>query len=179
MVTLNSPILSLLAVVVLGTQVGLAANRPPFAEPRQVFNIDAIEPQPLPKAQMAKAQVTPFRTGKSPDGLFYVSAKVRGVPVRFLVDTGANIVVLTPEDARRIGVTPGSGGGSDIETAGGSSRIDRITLDRVSIAGRDLDGVDAAVMHDGLKVSLLGQNLLSKLGPVTITGDELTLSVPR
>ena len=36
----------------------------------------------------------------SPDGHFIVSATANGAPLRFLVDTGATLVVLTPSDAR-------------------------------------------------------------------------------
>ena len=38
---------------------------------------------------------------RSADGLFYLSAVVNGVVVRFLVDTGATIIVLTAADAAR------------------------------------------------------------------------------
>src|SRR5438270_837990 len=37
---------------------------------------------------------------------YYVMGKVDGVPVRFLVHTGASGVVLSPDDARRLGISP-------------------------------------------------------------------------
>ncbi len=43
-----------------------------------------------------------------PDGHFYVQAKVNGNRVTFMVDTGASDIVLTPNDARRIGFDPAS-----------------------------------------------------------------------
>ncbi len=152
-------------------------------------------PGRLPAAQAATALIAPVGdlTGESTvrigkhhryrrdrDGLFYVTARVNGAKVRFLLDTGANMVVLTPADAVRAGLVPGGASGSDravstMETAAGPSTIDRVTLDRVRVAGRTIDGVDAAVVHHGLKVSLLGQNLLSRLGPVTISGDSVAL----
>jgi aspartyl protease family protein len=180
MITLNTSGLSLLVIALLCAEGNLSSNHFAVRGDRRSFDVDAIVALPAPKAQMARASVAAVSTTKSPDGLFYVTGMIKGVPIRFLVDTGANLVVLTPEDARRIGLAPTQAGApGDIETAGGPSQIDRVTLDKVSVAGREFGGIDAAVMHNGLKVSLLGQNLLSKLGPITMTGDELTFSPQR
>jgi aspartyl protease family protein len=111
---------------------------------------------------------------RADDGLFYVPAMVNGKQVRFLLDTGANMVVLTPEDARRIGVDVGSDGTSDnIETAAGRSSMDRVMLDQVHVAGQNVKRVEAAVVRNGLQVSLLGQNVLARLGPITMTRDQI------
>ena len=113
---------------------------------------------------------------KAPDGLFYITAMVNGTSVRFLVDTGANLVVLTAKDAQRAGLAPKSTRSSgNIDTAGGSAAMERVRLQSVNVAGQEASGIDAAVMHNGLKVSLLGQNMLSKLGDVTISGDKIML----
>ena len=114
------------------------------------------------------------RAVKAADGLFYVTARVNGVPVRFVVDTGANVVVLTGADARRAGVTPGAGS-QRLETASGGSTMTWATLDEVEIAGQRLTRTRAAIVADGLKMSLLGQNALSKLTSVTLSGDRLEL----
>jgi aspartyl protease family protein len=99
---------------------------------------------------------------------------VNGVPVRFLVDTGATMVVLTPADARRIGIAANAASVTQhMETAAGSSEVRSLVLGSVEVAGRDVDHVDAAIIERGLGVSLLGQNLLSRLGPITLSGDEL------
>lgn len=114
------------------------------------------------------------RLYRAEDGLFYVTARVNGVPVKFLVDTGATMVVLTPADARRIGIDPNiAAAPQEMETAAGVSKVRSLTLGRVRVAGRDVDDVEAAVMERGLSVSLLGQNLLSRLGAITLSGDEL------
>ena len=114
------------------------------------------------------------RLTKNTDGLFYVSALVNKHPVRFLVDTGANLVVLTPEDARDVGLAPRNGAASDnIDTAAGPSAIRRVTLENVAVAGHQVRNLDAAVMGSGLKVSLLGQNMLAKLGPITFLGNAM------
>lgn len=116
---------------------------------------------------------------KAPDGLFYISATVNGARVRFLVDTGANLVVLTAGDAQRAGLAPKvSPASAKIDTAAGSAAMDRVKLQNVNVAGHQASNLDAAVMHSGLKVSLLGQNMLAKLGNVTISGNQITFQSP-
>ena len=111
---------------------------------------------------------------RAPDGLFYVTGTVNGVPVRFLVDTGASTVVLTSADAMRAGVVPGS---TDYEatadTANGRARMAWVGIDSLQVAGTNMRTVSAAVVPDGLTVSLLGQNWLSRLASMTITGDRM------
>lgn len=117
---------------------------------------------------------------KAPDGLFYISGMINGTSVRFLIDTGANIVVLSSDDARRLGLASNTSQmNGEIETAGGQSQMDRVSLDAIDVAGHHIEGVEAAVMPDGLQVSLLGQDLLSKLGQISIAGDELTFRRSR
>ena len=125
-----------------------------------------------PTATVTGGDVT--RAVKQADGLFYVTAKVNGTPIRFVVDTGANIVVLTGSDARRAGVKSGIGS-ERIETAAGGSAMRWATLGRVDLAGRQLTGTRAAIVESGLKVSLLGQTALSQLQSVTLAGERLEL----
>lgn len=143
--------------------------------PRFSANL-AVTHRPSPPASSVRPGTRLQTITKAPDGLFYVTGRVNGTRVRFLVDTGANLVVLTPDDARRIGLAHGSQRPFEsIETAGGQSGIARVSLKQVAVAGRRLSDIDAAVMNDGMRVSLLGQNVLSKLGPISISGDEITL----
>ena len=134
----------------------------------RAFMVQAVpedQPNLAPPASLQAGRTVEL--DKAPDGLFYVSARVNGAPVRFLVDTGANLVVLTAQDAQRAGlVLKTSRSAGNIDTAAGSAAMER--------GGQEASGIDAAVMH-GLKVSLLGQNMLSKLGDVTISGDEMAL----
>lgn len=114
------------------------------------------------------------RIARSSDGLFYVRATVNGQPVRFLVDTGASVVVLSAADARAVGALPGSGSfNARMATAGGNRPMAWTKLGLVRVAGRDVRGVTAAVVSGGPGVSLLGQNLLSKLGGIHIEGDRM------
>ena len=62
-----------------------------------------------------------------------------------------------------------------METATGRSTITRVTLDHVEVAGRKIGNVDAAIAKRGLKVSLLGQDVLSRMGSVRLSGDVVTI----
>jgi aspartyl protease family protein len=111
---------------------------------------------------------------RSPDGKFYADAAADGMPVRFLIDTGATSVVLTRADAQRLGL--GEGTYSAIgRGAGGDVRLRPVTLRRLAIGPLVGDAVPAMVAEDGLPVSLLGQSWLSQIGSVTIEQDRMTL----
>lgn len=177
MASLNPSLVVLFVTTLLWTsdRGGGGAELP---RPQSAANA-AIAAAPLPATRNPDAKPMALKIAKAPDGLFYVSGSVNGTAIRFLVDTGANLVVLTADDARRIGLTAAdANAGGSVQTASGQANMDRVTLGRVSVAGHSAENVDAAVMHDGLSVSLLGQNLLSKLGPITMSGDEITLQRP-
>lgn len=113
---------------------------------------------------------------RSGDGLFYLDAWVNGVPVRFLVDTGATTVVLTPADAARAGVLPGAAAFRySAQTAGGKTAMARIRLAQLTAGAAERRDVDAAIAGAGLGVSLLGQSYLSQLSSVRISGDTMVL----
>jgi aspartyl protease family protein len=137
-------------------------------------------PRPLAPPAPALSQATTQRppaaltARKGADGLFTVTALVNDVPVRFVVDTGANVVVLTAADARRAGVDPGAGS-QRLQTAAGGTEMRWATLDAMDLAGRRLTRTRAAIVTDGLKMSLLGQNALARFESVTLTGDRLEL----
>lgn len=113
---------------------------------------------------------------RSGDGHFYATADVNGRPVRFLVDTGASTVALTLADAQAVGlhVDPSEfrviGRGASGDVTGKA-----VMLDSVSIDGKRANDVRAAVLADGLEVSLLGQSYLAQLQSVKIEGDQLEL----
>jgi aspartyl protease family protein len=113
---------------------------------------------------------------RAPDGLCYVEAQANGQTIRFVVDTGATVVVLNRSDAKKMGIAYEKLLGSDqIKTVGGPSAMRWATIDHLETAGRELHGLNAAVVDQGLPVSLMGQNALSRLGSVTMRGDTLTI----
>jgi len=112
---------------------------------------------------------------RSADGLFYVNATIDGNPIRFLVDTGANVTVLTRSDAERLGLSDGQPdmGRATLRTAGGPTSMQWTRIPVLSVADRPVENVNAAIIDRGIEVSLLGQNVLSRLEGMTFTGDQL------
>lgn len=109
-------------------------------------------------------------------GQFHLSAEVDGQEVRFLVDTGADVVALTMADAGRLGISPDPASFAPIlRTASGTGYGAPVRIDRLTIGGHDLSDVDAVVVR-GLSVSLLGQSVLRQLGTVTLEGDRLVIA---
>src|SRR5687768_5558672 len=64
---------------------------------------------------------------RADDGHFYAEAQVNGARIRFLVDTGASIVALTPADAQRAGIALPSERSKAIG-AGGEVEVMPVTL---------------------------------------------------
>lgn len=118
---------------------------------------------------------------RASDGLFYVNAVVNGKSLRFLVDTGATVVVLTAADAQAAGISlQDSHYNANVDTVGGSTSMAWTQIDQFSLGTRKVYNLKAAVVRNGLGVSLLGQNALAQLGPVTIEGDRISWrSLPR
>jgi aspartyl protease family protein len=151
--------------------------------------VQAIAPAPLRIARLeaegfaaAPASAGSGAVSKAADGHFWAEADVAGRTdstegkVRFLVDTGATAVALTPEDAARLGFKAQDlKYGYNVTTAGGSSRAAAVTLTSVSINGARLDNVQALVVADGLDVSLLGMSYLGRLTRFEATRETLRL----
>lgn len=110
------------------------------------------------------------------DGQFHVYGRVDGGEVRFLVDTGADMVALTVDEARRLGIDPPSSAYQPIlRTASGQGYGAVVRIDRLAVDGREIGGIEAVVVRD-LSVNLLGQSALKRLGKVTLEGDRLVIS---
>ena len=109
------------------------------------------------------------------NGHFFAYGDVGGQQVRFLIDTGADMVALTVEDARRAGVKFNPYEFEYIGTgASGPIRGERVMLDSVSLDGKKIMDVHAAVI-EGLDVSLLGQSYLRRIDAVQLNGDKMVL----
>ena len=111
------------------------------------------------------------------DGHYYLTLDVNGVPVDFVVDTGATQVVLTQQDAARIGIDVGALAylGS-ANTANGTVRTAAVRLDTVAL-GTIRDTRVRAVVNDGqMDGSLLGMTYLSRFDSITIKDNQLILT---
>jgi aspartyl protease family protein len=138
----------------------------------------------LPAARAADAplrgaqgsDLLPASVAKAADGHFWADAVVEGAQVRFLVDTGASNVSLTPDDAMRLGIDPAAlVYDQPVHTASGESLAAHVRLASVSVGGALIKGVDALVIGRGLPASLLGMSYLGRLSRVEATPDSLLL----
>ncbi len=114
---------------------------------------------------------------RAPDGHYYLTVTLNGTPVRFVVDTGATDVVLTAQDATRIGFDP-----ADLpylgqaRTANGLVRTARIRIDRVEL-GEFLDHDLPVWVNEGqMETSLLGMTYLNRFARIEIAGDRMIFS---
>ncbi|WP_169731717.1 retropepsin-like aspartic protease family protein [Sphingomonas jaspsi] len=109
------------------------------------------------------------------DGQFHLDASVNGQALPFLVDTGADLVALTVDDARRIGIVVEPQSFQHVGTgAGGAVRGQPIMIDHLTVAGHEISQVQGVVI-DGLTTNLLGQSVLRQMGSLQLSGDTMTL----
>jgi aspartyl protease family protein len=112
---------------------------------------------------------------EGPGGFFYADGAIDDYPVNFLLDTGANTVVISSGLARRIGIDF-EGKEKDIaRTVGGTLRMVRVTLERVSVGNITLHDVAAGIFEGPATASaLLGMSFLGQVDLVQ-AGDQMEL----
>lgn len=110
------------------------------------------------------------------DGHFYAVLDLNGVPVEFMVDTGATQVVLNYDDAKRIGLDPDSlpflG---RAETANGAIEIAFDTVDNMSFGPYVDENVRVSVSRADMGTSLLGMSYLSRFDTLQISGSQMLM----
>jgi aspartyl protease family protein len=99
-----------------------------------------------------------------PRGHFFADATVNGQPVRFVVDTGASVVVLSSADAGRMGIDWRQGRPAPMQTANGATVGYLVKLQSVRVGGIELQNIDGVVVEQGLgSYGLLGMSFLNRL----------------
>ena len=142
------------------------------------------------RVQLALGGGAPVRTGprelaigEDDQGAFGLVGEVNGQRVRFIVDTGASQTTLAPQDARRLGVDvdrldfPLSA-----ETANGVGHGALFTADQLKVGPVVLKDVRMDINQAPMSRSLLGMDVLRRLGAVELRGRTLVLKlqdVPR
>jgi len=113
---------------------------------------------------------------RSGDGHYHMTLQVNGTPVRFVVDTGASDIVLSADDARRIGIELDElAFVGTANTANGRVSTARVWLDEVALGGTTEQGVPALVNGGEMRGSLLGMSYLDRFAEIRIGDDRLTL----
>jgi len=150
--------------------------------------------KPMPGAK--KRQVTPLKTVENPTynlennslqmhfseehGSMRVKAQVNGVPMHFIVDTGATLVIIPPAVAERANVKKDEELKVTLKTANGE-----VPAPLVSIAELDVDGVvqrdvQAAVhqISDDPSLGLLGMSFFRQY-TMTIDHDQKVIRLEK
>jgi aspartyl protease family protein len=111
------------------------------------------------------------------NGHFVFKAAVNERLANFVADTGATYVVLTYDDAERLGLSPHTlDFSAPVQTANGIARVAPVTLDRIRVEDITVRNVPAAVAEKGvLGTNLLGMSFLRRLKSFQIQGNELVL----
>lgn len=116
-----------------------------------------------------------IRVPRADDGHFYLTLQVNGTPIDFMADTGATNIVLTAQDARRLGIDPEAlvylG---EARTANGSVATARVTLADLRLGPFEDAGVSAWVNAGEMDISLLGMAYLGRYR-IEIDGSEMIL----
>lgn len=110
------------------------------------------------------------------DGHFYLAGTVNGTPVRFLVDTGASDIALSPADARRLGVDLSALSFTrEFETANGVGRGAPFVADSLAVGPVRLTDVAMTINAAPMRASLLGLSYLRRLDSYEVRGRRLYL----
>lgn len=106
-------------------------------------------------------------------GHYIATGKINGVPVTFLVDTGASHVAVPHNIANKLGLQPGTR--YQVSTAAGTVSVFATRLDQISLGDIELKQVEASINpnRQGEEI-LLGMSFLREL-EIIHRGDELTL----
>jgi len=109
-------------------------------------------------------------------GNFFVYGEVNGTRIRFVVDTGASDIVLSPADARRAGIDMNQLTFDRVyETANGMGRGAAVVLDHLVIGPISERNVRASVNGTPMSASLLGLAFLKSLKSFEVSRDRLVL----
>lgn len=113
---------------------------------------------------------------RSEDGHFYIDAVVGNSSIRFIVDTGASGVAITPSDAKKLGISLKRLQFTEIyETAAGTTRAAPIIIHKMQIGDFLLKDIKASVNEADGSVSLMGMSVLRQF-TISISEDKLVLS---
>lgn len=117
-----------------------------------------------------------LRVPMAEDGHFWVTARVNGAELRFLIDSGATTTALSRGAAEAAGLqVDDTGMPVMLDTANGTARARRATVEQLGV-GPIRMGDMSVLVSDGLgDTNLLGMNFLSALASWRVEGRVLVL----
>ncbi|HEX7758999.1 MAG TPA: TIGR02281 family clan AA aspartic protease [Caulobacteraceae bacterium] len=110
------------------------------------------------------------------DGQYSITGAVNGTPVRFIIDTGASDVVLSPDDARRMGLDLDSLKFSHpYSTANGVGSGADYKAQTVRAGAVQFSNLDVSINRAPMGASLLGMTFLKRLDSFEVKDGKMTL----
>jgi aspartyl protease family protein len=104
------------------------------------------------------------RVSSSQGGHYVTPGRINGMPVDFMIDTGATIVAMNYLQAEALGIDYRAGKPIKVNTANGIAQAFQITLNSVSVGTIEIKQVRAAVSSTEFpQVILLGNSYLGKI----------------
>jgi aspartyl protease family protein len=133
-------------------------------------------------AQRLKAEAvgTPVRQGRETripmaiDGHFWVTGKLNGHDVKFLVDSGATTTTVDRETARAAGVEPSARRDQYVRTGNGIIRVSSGRAEELTVGGITRHDVGLEIA-DNDDLNVLGMNFLSSLSRWSVEGRWLVM----
>ena len=109
-------------------------------------------------------------------GDYRATGEVNGIRVRFAIDTGASDIVLSPEDARRIGIDISALNYiHDTGTANGIGHTADVTVASLTLGPIRFENLRVSVNQAPMDTSLLGMAFLRKMQSFEFRGHKLYL----
>ncbi|MCB1492965.1 MAG: TIGR02281 family clan AA aspartic protease [Rhodobiaceae bacterium] len=173
--TTLSSVTNLLIAVGVGIGLVMVVKPDTFQKVFSEVATQAAAPQEKQKSRPNNPGIVALSADRG--GHFQVSALINGTYVNLMADTGASLVALSYEEAKRLGLKPESlpFNGTSM-TANGAARIAFTVLDTVTVGPITLRNVKAAVAEPGaLSTNLLGMSFIGRLSRFELKGDQLVL----
>ncbi|WP_459852034.1 retropepsin-like aspartic protease family protein [Dongia sp. agr-C8] len=109
------------------------------------------------------------------DGHYHVYGAIDGSSVRFMVDSGATSIVISPDDARMLGMQPEYLDYTmAADTANGTVRVAPIRLKTLKVGPIVMHDIPATVTEAEMPFSLLGMEFLRRLKSWGVNNGRLT-----
>ena len=97
-------------------------------------------------------------------GHHLTEGQINGVPMKFIVDTGASAIVMNSADASRAGIDYKKGVLATMQTANGVVNGYRVSIDMLKLQGLHLNQVEAVVLEGtSPPLVLLGMSALNRM----------------
>lgn len=116
-----------------------------------------------------------LRIAKRDDGHFWITGRVNGERVDFLIDSGASVTSLNADDAARAHVASSDALPVFVDTANGTVRASRGTVGELEVGPIRRAGWPVHIASAFGRTNVLGMDFLSSLASWGVEGDTLVL----